>query len=176
MRRQIEKNKEILLDEMEKLGDRKLTPESVAALGAYYKAYKALRMICDHTAGQRALYGHEEHHAPDSSHARGEERPAFTHETAMAWVGRMKNEDGTTGPHWTMTETRALLEHRGGGVDPLAFWVSMNAMCSDLGLLFKKYGSDTPGAYANFACAFWLHDKDAVEDKLAAYYAGAARH
>ena len=97
-------------------------------------------------------------------------------ETAVEWVHGMENADGTTGPHWTMGETGAILEYRGGGEDPLAFWVSMNAIYSDLGLLFKKYGSDTPGAYADFACAFWLHDKDAVEDKLAAYYAGAARH
>ena len=117
MRRQIEKNKEILLDEMEKLGDRKLTPESVAALGAYYKAYKALRMICDHTAGQRALYGHEEHHAPDSSHARGEERPAFTHETAMAWVGRMKNEDGTISVPVTADGKVIAPEDVPGGID-----------------------------------------------------------
>ena len=97
-------------------------------------------------------------------------------ETAVEWVHGMENADGTTGPHWTMTETRALLEHRGGGVDPLAFWAAMNATYSDLGPLFKKYGIDTPGAYADFACAFWLHDKDAVEDKLAADYAGVVRH
>lgn len=94
----------------------------------------------------------------------------------MEWVHGMENADGTTGPHWTMTETDALLEHRGGGADPLAFWVAMNATYSDLGPLFQKYGIDTPGAYADFACAFWLHDKDAVEDKLAAYYAGVVRH
>ena len=46
-------------------------------------------------------------------------------ETAVEWVHGMENADGTTGPHWTMTETRALLEHRGGGVDPLAFWAAI---------------------------------------------------
>lgn len=169
MRRQIEKNKEILLDEMEKLGDRKLTPESVAALGAYYKAHKALRMICDHTAGQRALYGHEEHHATDGGRARGEERPTFTHETAMAWVGRMKNEDGTTGPHWTMEQTEQTRKQRKIDCDPLKFFVAMNMMYSDYCKAAEKSNASSMDFYAYMSEAF-LDDKDAQPDKLERYY------
>lgn len=169
MRRQIEKNKEILLDEMEKLGDRKLTPESVAALSTYYNAYKALRMICDHTAGQQALYGHEEHHTQDGGHARGEERPAFTYETAMAWVGRMKNEDGTTGPHWPMEQTEQTRKQRKIDCDSLKFFVAMNMMYSDYCKAAEKANASSMDFYAYMSEAF-LDDKDAQPDKLERYY------
>lgn len=103
-------------------------------------------------------------------------RAPLDRETAMAWTNGMENADGTTGPHWSMEETNALLSHRGTGEDPLHFWVAMNAVYSDLGPVLTKYGLDAPGTCADFACAFWLHDKDAVEDKLAAYYGCVVRH
>ena len=31
----------------------------------------------------------------------------FTEDDAKAWTARMENEDGTTGPHWTMGQTDA---------------------------------------------------------------------
>ena len=32
----------------------------------------------------------------------------FTEDDAKAWTARMENEDGTTGPHWTMGQTDAV--------------------------------------------------------------------
>lgn len=45
MRCQIEKNKEILCDEIEKLGDQKMSEANAAKLSAYRGAYKALCML-----------------------------------------------------------------------------------------------------------------------------------
>lgn len=45
MRSQIEKNKEILCDEIEKLGNEKMSESSAAKLSAYRGAYKALCML-----------------------------------------------------------------------------------------------------------------------------------
>ena len=45
MRCQIEKNKEILCDEIEKLGNEKMTETNAAKLSAYRGAYKALCML-----------------------------------------------------------------------------------------------------------------------------------
>ena len=45
MRCQIEKNKEILCDEIERLGNEKMTAANAAKLSAYRGAYKALSML-----------------------------------------------------------------------------------------------------------------------------------
>lgn len=52
MRSQIEKNKEILCDEIEKLGNEKMTEANAAKLSAYRGAYKALCMIGKEDGGE----------------------------------------------------------------------------------------------------------------------------
>lgn len=52
MRCQIEKNKEILCDEIEKLGNEKMTEANAAKLSAYRGAYKALCMLGEEEAGE----------------------------------------------------------------------------------------------------------------------------
>lgn len=37
----------------------------------------------------------------------------FTEDDAKAWKARMKNADGSTGPHWTMEQTTAVAESMG---------------------------------------------------------------
>ncbi|WP_417344389.1 hypothetical protein, partial [Gemmiger sp.] len=37
----------------------------------------------------------------------------FTEDDAKAWTARMKNADGSTGPHWTMEQTTAVAESMG---------------------------------------------------------------
>mgnify|MGYP006921163574 CR=1 FL=1 len=36
------------------------------------------------------------------------EAEGFTEDDAKAWTAKMENEDGTTGPHWTMGQTDAV--------------------------------------------------------------------
>lgn len=91
-------------------------------------------------------------------------------DTAREWVDCMVNADGTQGAHWTMEQTEKVRRQKNISAEPLAFWVAMNATYSDLAPLAKKYNVSNLDFFADYAKAFWLHDEDAVPDKLAAYY------
>ena len=97
----------------------------------------------------------------------------FTEDDAKAWTARMENEDGTTGPHWSMGQTDAVANVAGVHVDKLTFWACLNMMYSDYYSVAAKYGLDRPEFYADLAKAF-LMDKDAggAEAKMAVYYHG----
>lgn len=97
----------------------------------------------------------------------------FTREDAEKWVSHMENEDGTTGPHWTIAQTDAVANVAGVHVDKLTFWACLNMMYSDYYSVAAKYGLDRPEFYADLAKAF-LMDKDAggAEAKMAGYYHG----
>lgn len=93
----------------------------------------------------------------------------FNREMADTWVSKMKNDDGTRGPHWSMEQTKQVQAQRGIECDPLEFWVTMNMIYSDYCKAAKKANANTIDFYADMAKAF-LDDKDAPEDKLARYY------
>ena len=98
----------------------------------------------------------------------------FTEDDAKAWTARMKNADGSTGPHWTMEQTTAVAESMGiqAPVVPRWAWgVTMNMMYSDYYDVARKFGVNAPEFYAELARAF-LMDKDGPgpEEKLCAYY------
>ena len=95
---------------------------------------------------------------------------------AKAWTAKMENEDGTTGPHWTMGQTDAVANVAGVHVDKLTFWACLNMMYSDYYSVAAKYGLDRPEFYADLAKAF-LMDKDAggAEAKMAGYYHGVVK-
>ena len=95
---------------------------------------------------------------------------------AEKWVRSMKNADGSTGEHWTMEQVSAIMERHGLRCNPVKFWVAMNAVYSDLSEVAEKHGVGNEEFYADMAKSFWLCDKDAVEDKLAAYYENVVRH
>ena len=99
---------------------------------------------------------------------------------AEAWCAKMANEDGTTGPHWTMEQTTAVAESVGVVFDQLAPWCWWAAMCmmySDYCGVASRYGVGTAEFYADMAKAF-LFDRDAggPRAKMAAYYHGIAEH
>ena len=100
----------------------------------------------------------------------------FTEEDAKAWTARMENEDGTTGPRWTMGQTDAVANVAGVHVDKLTFWACLNMMYSDYYSVAAKYGLDRLEFYADLAKAF-LMDKDAggPEEKMAGYYHGVVK-
>ena len=94
----------------------------------------------------------------------------LTKETAEAWVEHMENEDGTRGPHWKMEQTEQVRRQKGLDCDPTEFWVAMNAAYSDLSKLAKKYSVNNMDYYVDYVMSYWFKDKDAVPNKLAAYY------
>lgn len=93
----------------------------------------------------------------------------LTKEQVAAWVGSMKNADGTRGGHWSMTETEAVRKQRGIECDPVMFYAAMNMMYSDYCKAAEKTGAGSVDFYAYMAKAF-LDDEDAATDKLARYY------
>lgn len=107
-----------------------------------------------------------------SGHGSGSGGRPFDREMAQEWVQRMKNADGTTGPHWTMEKTEEARAQRGINCDSLEFWVAMNMIYSDYAKVAEKVNANSMDFYVYMAKAF-LEDKDARNqggEKLARYY------
>lgn len=102
-------------------------------------------------------------------HAKGGEM-VLTEEMADEWMHGLHNEDGTKGPHWTKEQVKQVMAQKGIKADSIHFWAAMNASYSDLCAIAKKHGVNTVDFYTDYSVAFWLQDKDAVEDKLCAYF------
>ena len=91
-------------------------------------------------------------------------------ETAKEWTKHMQNEDGTSGPHWTLEQAKQIMAQRKIGLDPVQFWVTLNMIYSDFSPVAKKHGlGGSLEFYTDMAKAF-LTDKDAKPNKLSRYY------
>lgn len=112
-------------------------------------------------------------------YSRTEHAPSFDRQMAEEWMSSLENEDGTTGPHWTMEQAKQVMAQKEIGGSPLAFAMALNMMYSDYCKVAKKLGVNTVDFYACMAEAF-LKDKDAIGggggEKLAAYYDAVVRH
>ena len=95
----------------------------------------------------------------------------FTEDDAKEWTARMENTDDTTGQHWPMEQTTAVMLSRGLHYDPAVWYAAMNMIYSDYFKTAKKHGVNTVEFFADMTDAF-LDDKDAgtPEDKISAYY------
>lgn len=102
--------------------------------------------------------------------------PHLDRQLAEKWVSGMKNRDGTTGPHFSWAKTQEIMQQHTLDYDPVKFWAALNATYSDMCAFFRKYNVNTIGAYVDHTIDFWFEDQDAVENKLAAYYACVVRH
>ena len=95
----------------------------------------------------------------------------FTERDAKAWTDRMENTDDTTGQHWPMEQTTAVMRSRGLHYDPAVWYAAMNMIYSDYFKTAKQHGVNTVEFFADMTDAF-LDDKDAgtPEEKISAYY------
>lgn len=143
---------------IKEMEDEKLTDQTASIMAD-------LLYIRDHWHGHRA----------ESMEETAGDHPCFSRETAEEWTACMKNEDGTTGPHWTMARIQQEIEQRGICCDPVKFWAVINSIYSDDCAVARKHGINTMDYYIDRAKA-WIDDKDAVEDKAAAYYRYVVRH
>ena len=142
------------------------------------------------TDGMRQIYGFggaRVDHAPmdEMSHREGSSYPGHAgayslpvldKRMAEEWMESLQNADGTHGPHWSLEEVRRLMQQKGLHEDPVKLWVAMNAEYSDSVAVNRKFGVDNTDYYLESAKARWLADKDAVPDKLAAYYMYVVKH
>ena len=110
-----------------------------------------------------------ESHTPGKHGKRhGEEDYEVDEQKAMQWVGKMRNADGSTGPHFKPEVAEQLRAAHCPKCDKWEFMVALNMMYSDYADVAKKFGADKPEFYVHMAKAF-LEDEDAGEDKLAKY-------
>lgn len=106
----------------------------------------------------------------DRGYSNSEAVAPLTLEKAKRWAEKMQNEDGSTGPHWSVEQTNQVLQQRGYKHEPASWYAILNAMYSDFCGVAQKYGlAGNVEFFADLAHA-WLDDKDAVTDKAAAYY------
>ena len=100
-----------------------------------------------------------------------EHKHDFTEADAHEWTARMKNSDGTTGPHWTVEQTTAVMRARGLHYDTAVWYATMNMIYSDYFEIAKKHGVNTVDFFADMADAF-LADEDGpgAGEKLTRYY------
>jgi len=129
-------------------------------------------------ATRNEYHEHPQMHYGGAHESRGMKRVGFAmggedeeldKETAEHWTREMKNEDGTTGPHWSMEQTKKVMEQHKINCDPIEFYAAMNMMYSDYSKVAKEFGVDSAAYYAKLAKAF-LEDKDAGKGKLKRYY------
>lgn len=93
----------------------------------------------------------------------------LTEDMAHEWMDSLHNEDGTTGPHWTMEQVKQVMSQRNIKKDPVEFWAIMNALYADYCGVLKKHGVNKMDFYLDMATA-WLDDKDAQHGKAARYF------
>lgn len=93
----------------------------------------------------------------------------LTREMADEWMENLQNEDGSKGPHWSMEQTKQVMNQRGIKGDPLEFYAILNALYSDYCKVFQKHNINKVDLYADLASA-WINDKDAMDGKAALYY------
>ena len=108
----------------------------------------------------------------DLDRARGEreQQPKkFTEEIAAEWMRKLKNVDGSSGPHWTMEQAKQIVTQKSLKVSPIEFYAALNMMYSDYSQVAKKLGANVMDLCTGLAVAF-LEDKDAKKDKLMRYY------
>lgn len=100
----------------------------------------------------------------------------FDRDAAEEWMHGLHNADGTKGPYWSFESAKQLMAQKGLKYDPVRFWAALNAVYSNLCAVAKKHGQNNVDYYIDAAVANWLEDEDAVDDKLAAYYAHVVKH
>lgn len=101
----------------------------------------------------------------------------LTREEADAWVKKMRGRDGKMGGRWTYGEVKQYLQQMGvtDEKDVADYYALLNAMYTDYCSVAKKHGVDKSEFYFDLARAF-LHDDDAVPDKLRVYMEHIAKH
>lgn len=134
----------------------------------YGRRYDPSRMVADHDRHRDQEMGYAEG---------GEGGEHLTREQAEKWVKGMKSEDGKPGPRWPYQEIKQYAGNFGiqGEEQVIEFFAVMNALYSDYCKVAKKHGVDKVDFWADLAKAF-MHDKDAVPDKVMAYYECIAKH
>lgn len=131
-----------------------------------YQDKRKIGFAAAHMHGDNAKHEEMRH---GSAYPMAEE---LTMESAEEWVESMKNTDPEhpTGAKWSMETIKPIAMKHGFNTPEkqMEYWAVMNMMYSDYCETAKKHGVSTMDFYGDMAKA-WMKDKDAVENKTAAY-------
>lgn len=183
MKARIEKSKDILQGEIEHLTQAPLTLAVAEKLSVFHGALMALCMLEEDRYAYEKRYErnhHEKVYGGHVSNCHEYDKGSYGKVTPRddrslrGWVEHMENADGTMGPHWTMDQAEKVLSQKQITMHPEAFWAALNMIYSDYCMVAAKMGVNNIDFYADMAMAF-LNDKDAVPNKLEAYYKHVAK-
>lgn len=118
MEKQAEKNKEILLGEMEKYSEKPISPAAAKYLADCWGAYKAICMAEKHHSGEIG----SEH--KDSANQEEKLSPS----QIKKWMDCLENEDGTAGPHYTKEQVDQYRRGLGIECDLMELYAAANMM------------------------------------------------
>lgn len=107
--------------------------------------------------------------------AKSKHAPKFSRDMAEEWTKKLKNADGSKGPHWTLDQAKQAMRQYDVICDPYEFWAVLNAIYSDDSKVAQKHGVNTLEYYVDRAMA-WIYDKDANEGKAALYFTTIVKH
>lgn len=100
----------------------------------------------------------------------GHSIPKFTHAMAEEWVEKMIGENGKTADHIPIDRAKEMMQQISYKGDPYEFWAVMNAVHSDYGKVFAKYGLSNNMEFIAEMAKAWISDPDAVHNKASAYF------
>lgn len=144
------------MEEIEKYSGHPIDYKTAQYLAACRGAYKAICMA-------------EKHDREEEGHAGAADKGQGDH-WIKQWMEHLENEDGTTGPHYTMDQVEQYRRSLGINCPIKELYAATNMMYSDYCRVLRKYGVDRIEVYIDLAQAF-LDDKDAgAQDKLEDYY------
>lgn len=105
----------------------------------------------------------EEEHEPHEHH--------LSMDDARRWAEKMKNADGSSGPHWTIAQTEQVKRENGMRCNAAEFFAVMNEIYSDFCVALDECGISelNTACYAKLAHA-WINDQDAEEGKAKRYF------
>lgn len=186
MKHMYDKHKAELMKEMHKAAEKPLTRASAQYMAMCYDAYKAICMMCDEDEDEDdeeySEYSGNYDVEVDKDHmsvtrtGKKSKSHKLTEAEAKKWVSHMKNEDGTTGEHFTMDEVKKAMSKMDMSCEPYELWVAVNSIYSDIGEELQRFGVNSVESYADIAYEYWFEDEDAVPNKLAVYYHNVVKH
>lgn len=124
--------------------------------------------LATYNGAYNAMCQWEEEESPKKKESPSQKE--FSMESAKEWTKNMKNEDGTSGPHWSVEQAKQIMAQRNLSLNPAEFYAALNMIYSDFSPVAKKHGlGGSLDFYVDMAKAF-LNDKDAAPGKIPNYY------
>ena len=133
------------------------------------KPYVKTMFLTSQADEKRYMHSEENYDREARHKAMTRQYEGLTKEHAKHWLSKMKNEDGSTGPHWTFEQVLDAMRGKMMQGDPVKYWVAANMIWSDYSHVAEKFGVNNTDFYLDMAKAF-LEDKDAEDHKLEKYF------